>query len=148
MYTGLLHTHSLLRYFVLIMLLAVIVTSFIGWRGNKPFTRLDNKLGLYLVIFTHLQFVAGLILYFVSDVVQFNSDTMKNPGIRYWAVEHVTGMVIAIALITAARSTAKKMTLDLAKHRRLFIFNLLAIVIIIAILAMSGRGIFGMSAVN
>lgn len=145
---GLLHTHSLLRYFVLIMLLIVIAKSFIGWRSNKAYTGLDNKLGLYLVIFTHLQFIVGLILYFISDTVQFNSETMKNPGLRYWAVEHITGMLAAIVLITVARSTSKKLAPDHARHKRLFIFNTLALIIIAAILAMSGRGILGMSAIG
>lgn len=148
MYTGLLHSHSLLRYFVLIMLLVVIVKSFIGWRGNQPYSRLDNKLGLYLVIFTHLQFIVGLILYFISDVVQFSSETMKNPGIRYWAVEHAAGMLVAIVLITIARSTSKRMTVDQARHRRLFVFNLLALIVIMTILAAGERGIFSMSAFN
>lgn len=146
--TGLLHTHSLLRYFVLIMLIVVIAKSFIGWRNNKAYTNIDNKLGLYLLIFTHLQLIAGLILYFVSDVVQFNSETMKNPGLRYWAVEHITGMIAAVVLITVARSTSKRLSQDQAKHKRLFILNLVALIVIVAILAMSGRGILGISAVR
>lgn len=146
--TGLLHTHSLLRYFVLIMLIVVIAKSFIGWRNNKAYTNTDNKLGLYLLIFTHLQLIAGLILYFVSDVVQFNSETMKNPGLRYWAVEHITGMIAAVVLITVARSTSKRLSQDQAKHKRLFILNLVALIVIVAILAMSGRGILGISAVR
>jgi uncharacterized membrane protein len=146
MSTGLLHTHSLLRYFVLILLLAVIIKSMIGWLNNKPFGKADNKLSLFLLIFTHIQLLVGLILYLVSDRVQFNSETMKNDTLRYWAVEHLTGMIIAVVLITLARTTSKKMTEDVKKHKRLAIFNLLALVIVIVILALSGRGILSMSA--
>lgn len=145
MHTALLHSHSLIRYFVLIMLLAVIIASFTGWIQNRRFTKVDNKLSLYLLIFTHLQFVVGILLYFVSDVVQFSNETMKNAGIRYWTVEHVVGMLIAIALITAGRSTSKKMSVDQSKHKRLFIFNLLAAVVIVVTLLGSGRGILGIS---
>jgi hypothetical protein len=141
MNTGLLHLHSGLRYLILAALLIVIVKSLLGWLNNKPFTSLDNKLSLYLLIFTHLQLVIGLGLYFVSDVVQFNAETMKNSALRYWAVEHVIMMIIAVVLITAARSTSKKMTIDTAKHKRLFIFNTIALVIILAAIQMSGRGI-------
>jgi hypothetical protein len=148
MSTGLLHTHSLLRYFVLFLLLVVIVKSLIGWLNNKPFGKADNKLSLFLLIFTHIQFLVGLILYFVSNMVQFNSETMKNDTLRYWAVEHITGMLIAVVLITAARSTSKKMTEDIKKHKRLAIFNLLALIIIIVTIALSGRGILSMSAFN
>ena len=139
MYPGLLHSHSYLRYAVLALLILVIVTSLMGWLGKKPYTNTNNKLSLFLLIATHLQFLVGLILYFVSPFVQFNSSAMKDS--RYWTVEHVSMMIIAVALITAARSTAKKMTLDEPKHKRLFIFNSIALLIILASIAMSGRGI-------
>ena len=141
MYPGLLHSHSYLRYGVLALLIVVIVTSLMGWLGKKPYTNTNNKLSLFLMIATHLQFVLGLILYFVSPAVQFNSSTMKDASIRYWTVEHVSMMIIAVALITVARSTAKKMNVDESKHKRLFIFNSIALLIILASIAMSGRGI-------
>jgi len=50
-------------------------------------------------------------------------------------------MIIAVALITVARSTSKKLTVDTAKHKRLFILNALALTIILAAIATSGRGI-------
>ncbi|MCU0357883.1 MAG: cytochrome B [Cyclobacteriaceae bacterium] len=141
MYTGLLHTHSLLRYFVLIALVLVIINSFLKWSGKKPFTKLDNSLSLYLFIFTHFQLLIGLVLYFVSDLVQFNSGTMSNSELRYWAVEHISLNLIAIILITMARITAKKMADDIAKHKRLLIFNAIALLLIFISLSMSGRGI-------
>lgn len=141
MYPGLLHSHSYLRYGVLALLIVVIVTSLMGWLGKKPYTNTNNKLSLFLMIATHLQFVLGFILYFVSPAVQFNSSTMKDASIRYWTVEHVSMMIIAVALITVARSTAKKMNVDESKHKRLFIFNSIALLIILASIAMSGRGI-------
>lgn len=141
MNTGLLHLHSTLRYLVLIALVIVIVKSLMGWLGKKQYTNLDNKLGLYLFIFTHMQLLIGLVLYFVSDVVQFNEATMKNKDLRYWAVEHISIMLISVVLITMARVTSKKIASDEAKHRRLFIFNAAALVLILLALSMSDRGI-------
>jgi hypothetical protein len=141
MYTGLLHTHSFLRYFVLILLLVVIVQSLLGWLSKKPYGSLDNRLGLFLFIFTHIQLLVGLILYFVSPFVQFSGAAMKDASTRYWLVEHSLMMLIAIVLITMARVTSKKMQDNTAKHKRMFIFNALALVIILIAIAMSGRGI-------
>jgi hypothetical protein len=138
---ALLHTHSAIRYLVLILLVVVIVKSFLGWIGKKPFTSLDNKLSLFLSSFTHLQLLVGLVLYFVSPRVIFSAETMANKALRYWAVEHIVGMLIAVVLITVARASAKRLTDDTAKHKRLFILNALAAVIVIVILGMSGRGI-------
>jgi len=137
MYTGLLHTHSGLRYLVLLLLVVVILKSLTALLTNKPFGKLDDKLSLFLLIFTHLQLVAGLVLYFVSGAVQFGSETMTT--YRYWTVEHAVGMLVAVVLITVARATSKRMTNDTHKHRRLFVFNLLALIIIVGIILMSGR---------
>lgn len=141
MYTGLLHTHSFLRYFVLIMLIVVIIQSLLGWLSKKPYGSLDNRLGLFLFIFTHIQLLVGLILYFVSPFVQFSGAAMKEASTRYWLVEHLAMMLIAIVLITMARVTSKKIQDNTAKHKRMFIFNAIALLIILAAIAMSGRGI-------
>ena len=139
MYNGLLFTHSYLRYIVLVLLIVLIVTSLIGMVNRKPFTNSDNKMSLFLFIATHLQLLIGLILFFVSPVVQFSGDAMKNPVTRYWLVEHNTAMLIAIVFITLARTTSKKMTDSQAKHKRLFIFNLIALVIIVLTISISDR---------
>jgi heme A synthase len=144
MYIGLLHTHSFLRYVVLILLIIVIVQSLMAWLNRKPYSVNDNRLSLFLFIFTHLQLLIGLILFFVSDWVQFTGEAMKQAETRYWLVEHSVAMIIAIVLITLARTTSKKMQDHTAKHKRMFIFNAIALVIILATIAMSGRGLFGM----
>jgi len=141
MYQGLLHTHSGLRYIVLALLLAVIIKASIGWSSKKPFTTLDNKLSLWLLIATHIQFLVGLFLYFVSPFVQLHSGAMKDPGTRYWTVEHIFAMLIAVALITIARISSKKMNDDAAKHKRLAIFNEMALLIIVITIWLGGRGI-------
>jgi hypothetical protein len=143
MYTGLLHTHSSIRYLVLLLLIAVIIKSLIGLMNKKPFEKADNMLSLFLLIFTHIQFLAGLALYFVSPFVQFGGQTMSDKVTRYWTVEHVTGMLIAVVLITIARSTSKRMSDPVAKHKRLFIFNTIALVIIIAVVLQGGLKIIG-----
>lgn len=141
MYTGLLHLHSTLRYIVLILLIVVIIQSLIGLLNKKAYSPLDNRMGLFLFISTHIQLLVGIILYFVSPFVQFSGAAMKDPSTRYWLVEHNTAMIIAIVLITLARSTSKKMSDSQAKHKRMFIFNAIALVIILVTIALSGRGI-------
>jgi NAD/NADP transhydrogenase beta subunit len=141
MYSGLLHSHSYLRYAVLILLVIVVLTSFLGWTNKKNYSATDNKLSLYLFIATHLQLLIGLILYTQSSWVQFGKLALKVKEVRYWTMEHATIMIIAIVLITMARITAKKMTNAEAKHKRMFIFNTLALVLILAGIIMSGRGI-------
>lgn len=141
MHKILLQAHAYNRYIILILLVSVIIKSLSGWLGKKPFDNPDDKVSLFLLIFTHLQLVIGLVLYFVSPWVKFGAETMKVKDYRYWTVEHITGMVIAIVLITVARITMKKMQSAEAKHKRLFIFNLIALIIIVAVIFFSGRGL-------
>lgn len=139
-------THSTLRYFILVFLLILLFRSFQGWQRKSAFTPTDDKVSLWLFIFTHTQLLLGLILYFVSPAVIFEGASMSNKVARYWLVEHASMMAIAIVLITMARITAKKMTDTVAKHKRLFIFNAIALVIILVAIMQSGRGFFSFPA--
>jgi peptidoglycan/LPS O-acetylase OafA/YrhL len=145
MYSTLLLSHSLLRYFILLALLAVIIKSLMGMMNKKPFGAWDNKLSLYLLIFTHLQLIVGLILYVISPWVKFGPTTMSDKITRYWTVEHIFGMLVAVALITIARVSAKRLQDAYAKHKKLFILNTVALVLIIVIITMGDRGLFSMS---
>jgi len=142
MYSFLVHSHSYLRFLVLLLLFIVVGRSLAGWLGKRPFTGQDNRFSLWLLIVTHVQLVLGLILYFVSDQVKFGPDTMSHPTFRYWTVEHSSMMLIAVILITVARITHKKMASDSGKHLRLFVLNAIALLIIIAAIVASGRGLF------
>ncbi len=139
MYNGLLIAHSYLRYIILIMLIIVIITSLIGLMHKKPYANTDDKLSLFLFISTHLQLLIGLILFFVSPAVQFSGAAMKDAITRYWLVEHNTAMIIAIVFITLARTTSKKMTVSETRHKRMLIFNLIALAIIVLTISISGR---------
>ncbi len=134
MLTGLLHTHSLLRYILLIFILLSIFKSLSGWFGKKPYLPGDKKVALFTLISAHLQLVVGLILYFVSPTVQVGlanmGEAMKNPALRFWSVEHISMMIIAIALITVGYSSAKRGKDDITKHKRVAIFFLLALIVI------------------
>jgi hypothetical protein len=145
MYGTFLLLHSLVRYFVLIMLVILIVKSLMGWMNKSEFTSVDNKISLFTLIATHTQFLLGLILYFfVSPFVKFGPDTMSDKSIRYWTVEHIAMMMIAVALITAARNTMKKLPDGPSKHKRLFIFNLIAVIVVIVGIYTTHRGFFGL----
>jgi hypothetical protein len=137
--------HSLNRFILLILLAVVIIKSLMGWLNKSPFEKTDDKLSLFLFISTHTQLLLGLILYFVSPAVIFSGASMKDTVARYWLVEHITGMLIAIVLISLARIQSKKLTESTAKHKKLFIFNVAGLVIIIAIIGMSHRGFFSVS---
>ena len=102
-------------------------------------------MNLFTLISAHIQLLLGLVLYFVSPFVQFNSSTMKTGDLRYWTVEHITMMIIAIVLITIGHSKSKKAMLPAAKHKTIAIFYTIALAIIVLAILASKRSFFGIS---
>lgn len=144
MYAGLLHAHSSLRYIILIVLIVAVVNAIMKWQSNKPFTAFDNKLSLYALIFSHIQLVIGLVLYFISPIVEGAlsqmPEAMGETALRYWAVEHITAMIIGIALVTVGRVRSKKQATDLAKHKQIAIWMGLGLLVILASIPWPFRG--------
>lgn len=147
MYSALLNTHSIIRFAVIIASVLSILLAFGGWFGNKEYTKGNKVLNLLTLISAHLQLVVGLILYFVSPIVNSASfgAAMKDSMLRYWKVEHMAMMLIAIVLITIGYSKSKRALASVDKHRTIAIFYTIAAIVVLAALAMSGRGIFGMT---
>ncbi|MGZ3766574.1 MAG: cytochrome B [Mucilaginibacter sp.] len=145
LYSFFLHLHSGFRYIVLLLVLLAIIRALLGWFGKIAYSESHRKLNLFALISIHTQFLLGLILYFFSPFVQFNSQTMKQFDTRYWTAEHAVAMLIAIALVTIGHSKSKKITLPEAKHKAIAIFYTLALVVIIATIILSKRGLLGMS---
>lgn len=143
MYNFFLHLHSGFRYVVMLLLVVAILVALVGWFGKREYTNGNRKLNLFAMISAHTQFLFGLILYFVSPFVQFNSTTMKDNTTRYWTMEHAVMMLFAIALITIGHSRSKKAVLHEAKFRAVAISYSLAVLVIVVAILQSGRGLFG-----
>jgi len=126
----------------MILMIVVLIRALMGTNSNAKFTPLDNKLSLWLLIAAHVQALIGIVLYFISPYVVFGSDTMSNKDIRYWSVEHIFIMIIAVAFITVARIKSKNAPTDKAKFSKLLVFNGLALILITAAIFMSKRGFF------
>jgi len=108
MNTGLLHLHNLLRWVILITLILSIA---------KLMTKQDAlKTSKILLISAHTTLVLGLYQYFfgpvgfqlISQAAGGMKEVMKDATGRFWAVEHILSMIIAITLITIGHIKYKK----------------------------------------
>ncbi|UKT63834.1 cytochrome B [Pedobacter mucosus] len=147
MYQILRSAHSGWRYIVFLLLIIAVVKALSGWLGNKSYTEGDRKLNVFTLISAHIQLLIGLALYFIGDWYKVDS---SNAVGRYWKMEHISMMIIAIILITVGNSKSKKLTEAIAKHRTVSVFYGLALIlIVVAILLMvkdvPGRSFFGIS---
>ena len=137
MYEMLLRSHSGLRWIVLALVLGAIVRSASGLSSNRSYDSTDNKLSLLSLIFAHIQLLLGFGLYFISPLVKVAMESgmgvaMKDAVLRFWLVEHLTGMLIGIALITIGRIASKKATDDKAKFKKVVIYFSIGLLVIFA----------------
>ncbi|MBE9465222.1 cytochrome B [Dyadobacter subterraneus] len=123
---ALIRAHSGLRYVVLGLLIAAVAIAYSNWQNNKQG---DSKIYLFALIATHTQLLIGLVLYTMSPLVNFGE--IGNKVIRFYSIEHVFMMVIAIILITVGRVRSKKLV-GADKHRTVLYFYGMALIIILA----------------
>jgi hypothetical protein len=129
--------HSWLRWAVLLAGLLALLRGLSAWSGGRPWTRSDDRAGAMFVGLLDLQMLLGLALYFLlspitTAALQDFGAAMGNAPMRFWAVEHVTGMIVGIALAHVGRARIKKATDERRRHRTAAIFFGLALVAILA----------------
>lgn len=124
----LVRAHSGLRYVVLALLLAAVFVAFSKWQQKDDGSK-DIKLYTFAMVSTHIQLLIGLVLYVWSPKVNFSM--LKETVYRFYTVEHLTGMLIAIALITIGRVRSRKAVAE-NKHKTVFLFYVAGLILIFA----------------
>jgi len=147
MYSFLLHLHSVGRWLVLLLLLVAIFNSMVA--GSRPFIRSDARTGSILVIFADIMFLVGLSLWLFGDkglkMIRHMgmSAAMKEPATRFYAIEHITLMLIAIILLHIGKAQGRKAISDKSKHVRTLVFYLLALLLIMISIPWPFRAVGG-----
>ena len=136
LYQSALWLHSLLRWAVLFTGLVAWFRAIGGNTARRPWTPKDDLWGLLLTISADLQLLVGLVLYiFLSPITRLGvrnfAAAMQIPAARFFTVEHVAGMIIAIALIHIGRVRIRKTADPVRKHRLAMIFFGIAIIVVI-----------------
>lgn len=118
--------HSYWAFFVLILLIVAVLNAIRGKFSGKEFQSTDLRISLFALIFSHIQFLIGIILYFVSPwFEQWSSlgmGVMKNAESRLYLVEHPLMNLLAIVLITIGWSLQKRQSESDKKFLRIALF--------------------------
>lgn len=137
-YTAFKHLHSMWAYVVILLLAVAVANALMGIIGKRTFGVRDLRFSLFTLIAAHLQIVIGIVVFFVSPLIQwFNSNQevsgiMKNSDLRLYNLEHPLMMIIGIILITIGFSKHKKADSSSGKFRSIFIFYTIALILILA----------------
>lgn len=134
MYNIIQHMHSGLAYLVLLFLVIATINSLVGLSSKKEFTGKDRKLALFALIFTHIQFLVGIILYFVSPLGKAAFGQMGDDLLRRTSLEHPLVNLIAIILITIGWSKHKRLTTSHAKFKTFAIFYTIGLVLLLSMI--------------
>jgi len=135
MYSGVLVVHSWLRWLALV---AVVGVTLAAVRNQVQGERsVADRWGLTAMMALDLQMLLGLVLYlalspFTTEALQDFSAAMRNPGLRFWAVEHSSSMLAAVILAHVGRAIARKAPNAASKRTRLLVcFGLATLLIML-----------------
>ena len=109
-YSTLLSIHDILRWFVLFAGISVLIGSLLGILHKLSFKPVGRILGLIYVSLLDSQFLVGILLSIASPLVRVvwanPAVGMKSHDLRFFAVEHTTLMIFALAIahVGAVRS--------------------------------------------
>lgn len=134
-YHFLLNTHNLLRWLVILSCLWALFRVWSGLLARGEWTKKDRIAGVIFTSILNLQFLIGLILLFTGPMrAAFSSmsTTMKDPVMRFFAVEHPILMLLAVVIAQTGFSLSKRAGTDRAKFLRATICYTVAAVLIFA----------------
>lgn len=147
MIIGLTHLHSSFRYLVLLFIILALVDAMIGLISGRSYKKQSKIFSLLALITVHIQLLVGLLLYFLGgkgfQAITTIEGFMKNEMLRFYAIEHISLMIIAIGLITVGYSKAKRQDEAKRKYKTTLLFYGIGLLIIFAMIPWPFMKAFG-----
>jgi hypothetical protein len=132
----LLQAHSGVRWLVLLAGFASLAITFLGWKNKSPWSKAAKIAGSSYVGLLDLQLLIGIILYSIDPVIrafwEAPGEHMKDWNYRFFAIEHITFMVLAVALAHVGSVLSRKSPTDELKYSRLFFFHSGSFILLLA----------------
>jgi hypothetical protein len=134
--------HSWLRWLALVTGFGATLAAIMGRVEGKDSPA--DRWGLFLIVAIDLQMLLGLLLYLVLSpnmkaILANFGEAMKRPDTRFWAVEHITAMFLAVVIAHVGRVLARKATTPASKRMRLMVCFTLATILMLAGMPWPGR---------
>lgn len=126
MHELLLLLHSWVRWVAVIGGVLATITAF---SSTDP---KNNRWSLIFTIGLDVQFLVGLLLLLTSSAFSNMGETMRDATARFYAVEHPTMMIVALALAHVGRVLARKAATPASARTKSLIFLGLATLLVLA----------------
>jgi hypothetical protein len=126
----------MVRWVVLIAGILAAVRALIGWFGKREWAKQDRLFGIIFASSIDIQLLLGILLYFVFSPITQSAFSdfgaaMAIKDMRFFAVEHVFYMVLALVFAHLGTALPKKVDDAVSKHKRAAIWFSLAVLIIL-----------------
>lgn len=136
MYSATLMVHSYLRWLVLAFAILAVMRAIAGWHGKGLFTPADDRAGRAFTVLVDIQLLVGLLLYVALSPITRSTMTnmgaaMRDSVLRFWAVEHIFGMLVAVALAHIGRAKVRRLIDSTSRHKTAAIYYGLALLVIL-----------------
>jgi hypothetical protein len=124
-YLWVLFIHSWLRWVLLAFGLWLLVVGARGMRSGQPWGPSQDRVHVRFLAVLDTQLLLGLSLYFflsplsTAAMHDFGA-AMKNPPLRFFGVEHIVTMLIAVAVAHIGRVRSKRKS-GPARYRSTFV---------------------------
>ncbi len=145
MYNYLLIIHNLFRWIVILMAAYALYSNFVGWKQGGKYSKKDRALNSAFVGTMDLQLILGFLLYFfyspyTKTAFSNMAEAMHDKGLRFWAVEHIAGMFIAIVVAHIGAALSKRAKTDAEKFKKAFIYFAIALILVVLSLPYAAHG--------
>lgn len=132
----LLVVHSYLRWLVLLAGVLAIFKMTKGYSSGSTYGPADRRYSAIFVGLFDLQFLVGLILYWVSPIthgaMQNMATSMQDPHTRFFVAEHPMMMFVALCAAHGTSIWSRRATVDRTKFMRASLGFSLALGLVLA----------------
>ena len=142
MYTTVLVLHSWIRWIALVAGVGVTLAAVRGKVQGE--SSIADRWAMVAMMALDNQMLIGLVLYLglspnMQEILNHFGESMRRADTRFWAVEHITAMIAAVALSHVGRVLARKAKDPAAKRTRLLITFGLATLLMVVGMPWPGR---------
>jgi hypothetical protein len=127
--------HNILRWIVFAAGAVALARATSATRGGRNWNDTDTKVLRAFVGAFDLQVLLGLLMYFGTSalgvrVLALGSAAMKDSTLRFFAIEHIFGMLVAAAVLHVGTARARRLGDSPVRQKRTALVVALALVIV------------------
>ena len=135
MYEILKHAHSGIMWLVLAMLsLGIIVTLLKYVKKEETDSPGWYKFYKYTKHLMYLQLLIGIVLLFISPMVNYSKGMMKNEALRFYGLEHPLMMLIAVAIVSIGLYRGRKKSTEVKKNLTIFLYLVAGLAVMLSMI--------------